>query len=1051
MNKRLILLIAAAVASLAAFLSWPEEGSSSEYNPRLQEELELGYSGALEHYTMMKRNLETGELDDSDYTKMQAAVRQYTKASSNKDLGLDMTWESMGPGNYGGRTREISFTQDGVTFSGGVSGGLFRSWDLGNTWFKIVGFKDNLNVTSIEQTGDGTMYVGTGSLFDGTSGGGGSGFVGSGVYFSEDNGTTWEGLEGFSSGLLALGADDYTAVDVLNADKLNPNKIWIGSRNGLETYDKATGEKVSSFNGLPTSNPPCQDMVISEDGNKMLVVLGTSVYLSNNAGVNWQLVSGTSAPSLILQPGTQPTTRVGLAISPEDPNYVYALLTNVGKMGGVQASTDGGLTWFSTWPANSFQNENLDIDPFGERGQGFYDLVITVYPNDKERYIVGGVTLWEGGINQQPERLAFNFGFGPNYVHSDIHHFEWRDDVFYIGTDGGVFKSNDVTTSDQPIFYEANFGFVTTQFYGIGVSTTGKVNGGTQDMSSFLILPNNTNALNQFGGDGFDSDISKVDDNTQFVSSQFGRIGRTFDGGTSFNEFFDVNLNVLYDNPEENFPFHNVIRLHENTNNPASQKTMTFVANDSLIPAGTIITFLTNNLNQEVFYTLEEDMRIRDEVTYVSDIVAHGDTTVIETFSFSVEEYTADDFMFETTVTIGLSEVEITLPNEDYMVTEVITGDSIAVTVEFIEDVQFMDQMVTTLFNVPDTLTIQDPYSSLFAIVTFEGVYVTRQALDANAQPVWQNILDVDDLPPLGQNYDFNCVEFSEDGNEMYVGTGQGDVFRVSNLNQYWVPEDIGNLESTRIFKAAAPVMSIAIDHTNPDRIALALGGYGGSGKVRITNQARTATETSNSGTFENIWFQQGQPLAGMPCYSICIPENYATGEEIILVGTEFGVWASNELDDPNAWEQYSENIGNTPVFDIKQQWRGPQQFISNPTNTGMIYVGSHGRGVFRSGGTVGVEETNQEIDTEGANEGLILFPNPASDVVSFELELASSLDLNVEVYNIQGRLVRSENLGRFTQGTHIQPMYVGEFSTGTYIVRVSGDGFAKTGKLMIK
>jgi len=245
--------------------------------------------------------------------------------------------------------------------------------------------------------------------------------------------------------------------------------------------------------------------------------------------------------------------------------------------------------------------------------------------------------------------------------------------------------------------------------------------------------------------------------------------------------------------------------------------------------------------------------------------------------------------------------------------------------------------------------------------------------------------------------------------------------------------------------------MGIGIDHSDPDRLAIALGGYGGSGKVRITEEARTAEDTNNSGTFDNIWFQPGQALAGMPCYDVCIPENYATGEEIILVATEFGVWGSNELNDPNSWEQCSTNIGNTPVFDIMQQWRGPQQFIDNPTNTGMIYVGTHGRGIYRTGGTVGIAETNNGIDSDNLDEGLILFPNPASEAATFQVELASNTIINLEIYTIQGRLVRNENLGMFNQGTQIHPMYVGDLSTGNYIVRVTGDNYVKTGKLMIK
>ncbi len=1037
MKTRIALFLIALVALVIGVVLAPGTENISDYSPRAKDVTEQSFSGAAEHYAMLRRNVETGNLESGDYASMLAKVSKFNKESGNKDLGLDINWEVMGPTNFGGRTRDICFTSDGLLFAGGVSGGLFQSWDSGNTWFRVTGFKENLNVTSVEQIGNGSIFVGTGSLFDSSGGSGGSGFLGSGVYKSADNGVTWSSVDGLSLDVLST-SGDFTSTDVLYADPQNPNKLWVGSRGGLFCFDDSNGTVNDDFDGIAFAGS-CQDMAISSDGNRMLVVLGTGVYRSNDAGVSWSTVTGNGTGEL----SVSGANRVGLAISPQDPNYVYALISVSGRMGGVYASTDGGITWFNIWPENDIQNTNIDIDPFGENTQGRYDLVITVDPTNKERVIVGGVTLWEGGINIQPQKLAFNFGFGANYVHSDIHHFEWLNNQLYIGCDGGVFKSNDVTVSDSPIFVESNFGYNTTQFYGIGISTTGKVNGGTQDNSTFLVGPNSTLGLNQFGGDGFDTDISAVSDLAQFATSQNGPLGRSFDGGSSFNGFYDAELNTLLQDGASNFPFINVVRLFENTNDPFSEQIMKFVANEDTIPSGTTITVLTNNLNQPVEHVLEDTLFIRPQITLPQEVITETEDSLITLiYDFDEIDYSSEDFSFTETIEIGITEVTVTLPNDNIVIDESTLEGIVTVTVQFTEDIEVATIEDVTLFNVPDTLEIIDPYTSLFATYTYDGIYVTRQALDGNTTPDWTKV--------VSGNFNVNAIEFSLDGNHMYLASSNGNVTRISGFHNFWGDEDVAELTQTRIFNTNGPAMGIGIDPNNSNRIAVAVAGYGGSGKVWITDAATTATQTNGTEFFDNIWFSQGQDFAGMPCYDVIITDNQATGDDVIMVGTEFGVWATNDLSDNNSWEQCSNNLGNVPVFDIKQQYRGPQQFIENPTNTGIVYIGTHGMGIWRSGGVVNVEElTGTGITSDDKN--LLIFPNPASDLVNVEVNLNEGKRLSLDIYNISGQLVFTEDLGFVSNGNQIATVYIGSLNSGNYIMNVKGEGYSETGKLLVK
>ncbi len=1034
MKTRLSLALLAVVSIITCFILIPNTQETSNYSPRLTEGIEAGWHGALEHYAMMRKNVETGKVEEGDYARMLSKVREYKKNRTNKDLGFDFTWEVMGPTNFGGRTRDMCATEAGVLFAGGVSGGLFRSWDSGNTWHRVTGFKDNMNVTSVEEIGNGTLFVGTGSLFDFASGAGGSGFHGSGVYKSTDGGDTWSPVPGLSTDLL-ITSGDFRSVDVLYADPQNPTKVWVGCNGGLKSYDDSSSEIIDSFDGISFAGP-CQDMEISEDGNTMIVVLGTAVYRSTDAGSSWQQISGASG---------LPTTganRVGLAMSKTNPNYMYALLSNGGRMGGVYASTDGGNTWLNIWPANN-NNSNPDIDPFGDNGQGFYDLVITIDPTDDERVFVGGVTLWEAGLNIQPQQIAFNFGFGPNYVHSDIHHFEWIDNTLYVATDGGFHISSDITFTSSPVFLESNFGYNTTQFYGIGVSTTGRVNGGTQDQSTFLLYPNTTLGLNQFGGDGFDTDISAVSDAAQFATSQFGRLGRSFDGGNSFNEFYDPELANLQN--QNQFPFHSLVRLYENTDDPFSQDKLTFVATEDTMAAGETVILRSNNLNIPFEYTLEDSLFIRDEVTFFQEIISEVDDSLITlTYQFPESEYNDPEFEFEDEVLIGITEVDVELPDEDIVESEVVENGIVTVTVSFTEDVEVSSFGDVTYFNLPDTLEIIDRYTSLLAVYSFGGIYVTRDALDANVEPDWTQV--------VSGNLQANCIEFSADGNHMFVGSENGDVYRISNLRNFWGDDDADNVTLTRIFRRSGqPVMGVSPDPDNINRLAVAMGGYGQDEKVWITEQATTATETNGTEFFEDIWFSSGQDFAGMPCYDVCIVKNFANDEDVIMVATEFGVWATNDLNDNNSWEQCDVNLGNIPVFAIRQQYRGPERFIPEPTNTGMVYIGSHGSGIWKTSGVVSVEEQDFTDNVATVNTSLSLFPNPTTDLVNIELDLDQGQEINLEIYDLNGRLVFNQNMGYVSNGLQILTTYVGDLGAGTYILNAHGDNFARTGKLVVR
>ena len=85
-----------------------------------------------------------------------------------KNTRLQTNWIARGPYNVGGRTRAmaIDVTDENTIMAGGVSGGVWRSEDKGDSWTKLTSPEMLHNVTCLRQdTREGhtaTWYYGSG-------------------------------------------------------------------------------------------------------------------------------------------------------------------------------------------------------------------------------------------------------------------------------------------------------------------------------------------------------------------------------------------------------------------------------------------------------------------------------------------------------------------------------------------------------------------------------------------------------------------------------------------------------------------------------------------------------------------------------------------------------------------------------------------------------------------------------------------------------------------------------------------------------------------------
>lgn len=478
--------------------------------------------GAFESFYSMKVNEATGLLDPA---WIQEAIAQADRLKVSSRAAKPITWVEMGPDNIGGRTRAFLMHRDSfhIMFVGSVSGGLFRSNTAGQSWTPVNDKQENLSATCIAQTPDGTIYYGTGEGgFTNLQGSrnGSPAFVGNGVYKSSDN-------RGTSFSVLPVTKNTSTYAQC-NGMVAHPtlNIFWVATETGLFRSDNGG----TSF--TPVRGGAIRDITIDKDGIVWCANSGGGIFKGNADGTTFTQMNN----------GIAPGGRTSLAVSPQDPQYVYALGSAGGALSGVWRSTNGGQIWDLIVAKSSV------TDIFGANRQGWYDNVVAVDPNNKNHIYLGGVVLAEWDTEKGFREIASTFDapWNASYVHADNHliQFDTRTNpaTMIIGGDGGLFFSQNRST-----WTRRNRGFTSLQLYNVAANYLGHVAGGSQDNGTQLInftgnsfngQPSKT-GIEIYGGDGFDVEFSRFAPKTIFVSTYYGRVARTANGGQSSSTFWD--------------------------------------------------------------------------------------------------------------------------------------------------------------------------------------------------------------------------------------------------------------------------------------------------------------------------------------------------------------------------------------------------------------------------------------------------------------------------------------------------------------------------------
>jgi hypothetical protein len=1068
MQLKTIFTASAAVA--LALTGWQINNTQNSdealgYAPRAASIEAQAPDGAWEIQQKLLGDIETGEINEEGLRELRGEVVRYAAQQSLDGRATDHYWNEMGPDNIGGRTRAIAAvipedgSEESVLYAGAISGGLWKSDNGGNDWNQIFGL-EQMVIGSVAVLGNGAVYVGSGSIYDGGSGDGGSGFRGRGIWWSED-GENFEMVEGTDPGEFNSG--NFSAVDAMVADPLDDNRVWFGSNAGYGFIE----DGVMTMSPSDDISGAVGDISIAADGSYMLIGMNNCrVFRSNGTDfTSFESMSGSNNDETVLpQSGNG---RVRVAISMDDANHAFAVFaTSGGLFGGLYHTGNGGESWSNVWP-----NEIEEATPL-PRPQGIYDLALGIKQGQPDLAYVGGIELWRSGPSQQAELAAYAFDFAGTDidVHADVHEVMFTPSGnMYVATDGGIYKSTDGGES----YNDINRDFSVTQFYGMDHSARSAVMGGTQDNGSLFIpasgyFLSDQEAVEVQGGDGFDCAISQVTEAEGYeyafyATSQNGGLARGTVGPgdvANYGGFFDANIAELANDEGEIGQFYSVVRLYENTEDQDSQRSVVLVNPYGEAVTDSTFTLSTSNQNLDFEYTLPEGVELAyyDELVRPERLLSEPLTEDPDYFWMDPQEAIEQLDCYDDSVLVGQEMIitditpvvdSIYIADWDEWVYNTVGFDTTFAEIDVYDVNAVCDTMYfyasDTMYDVPGRLLVNDPYTTM-TIAGFNGgngIWMTRDGLNFNTTPEWVRL----DNAPAGTGT--KAVEFTvnvepEAGNHMFVSGWDGKLYRFDGMEDIHTQDDVPANMGKQIRSLGATITGVSVDPNDPNHVVISVGGYGAlaTGKVQETFNA-----LDEQPAWSSIWNVSG--LSKMPCYDVVIDAMDPTGQSIV-VGTEYGIFATENGGDE--WVMANQNMASTsdqitaPVFDVKQQWRGASAWI-NPSNQGAIYAATHGRGIFRSDLFLGVDEPS-DLTVEAA-ESLLVYPNPVSQgTFSVQSETFRG-DFQLQVFDITGRL----NVDRAIRGYAGGPMVVDAsgLENGQYIVRLTNGTFQKTAKLLVR
>ncbi len=441
-----------------------------------------------------------------------------------------LEFRSIGPAFMAGRISDIVIdpSHRSTWYVAVGSGGVWKTTNRGTTWTPVFDDEDSYSIgcITLDPNNPNTVWVGTGENVSGRHVA-----YGSGVYRSRDGGQNWENM----------GLEDSEHIGMIRIDPRDSNTIfvaaqgplWSGggdrglfkSTDGGETWRKVLGDGFGNtadddqYTGvsevhMDPRNPDVMYAVTWQRLRNVAVVMdggpGTGIHKSEDGGETWrELTEGLPKENM---------GKTGIAISPIDPDVMYATIELANRTGGFWRSADGGETWKN-------RNEYLSSGT----GPHYYQELFAS-PHKFDRVYQADVHLH---VTEDGGETFTKLEHDTKHVDHHAMAFDPDDeDYLIVGNDGGVYESFDLGetwrfVNNMPI----------TQYYKVAVDYDEpfyNVYGGTQDNNSQggpSRTDNNVGIRSAdwfitLGGDGHQSAVDPNNPDIVYAQWQQGNLAR---------------------------------------------------------------------------------------------------------------------------------------------------------------------------------------------------------------------------------------------------------------------------------------------------------------------------------------------------------------------------------------------------------------------------------------------------------------------------------------------------------------------------------------------
>ena len=379
---------------------------------------------------------------------------------------------NVGPAFLSGRIADIKThpENESVWYVATGSSGVWKTVNAGTTWTPIFDDQPSYSTgcITLDPSNPDVVWVGTGENV-----GGRHVAYGDGIYRSDNGGTTWKNM--------GLKKSEHISEIIVHPD--NSDVVWVaaqgplwtsgGERGLYKTSDGGTSWKKVLGNDQWTGvtdimiDPRNPQILYAAtwDRHRTVAALmgggpGTALYRSDDGGENWtKLTNGLPKSNM---------GKIGITISPQNPDVVYAAIELDRTQGAVYRSSNRGASW-----------TKMSDTVSGGTGPHYYQELYAS-PHEFDRlYLMNVRVLTSGDGGKTFVQLK------EQDKHSDNHAIVFKkDDPNYImlGTDAGIYETFDNAETWR---YIKNLPL--TQFYKVAVNNAEPfyhIFGGTQDNGS---------------------------------------------------------------------------------------------------------------------------------------------------------------------------------------------------------------------------------------------------------------------------------------------------------------------------------------------------------------------------------------------------------------------------------------------------------------------------------------------------------------------------------------------------------------------------------------